>query len=83
MSTTQPVLTLSFDGGLVHAKYIRGHAEGIFLYCMRGTETAFTLLAIITKTIYVDLRPNLIVGQAEKRQYRALKVLYSASIARL
>lgn len=71
MSTAQPVLSLSLEGGLVHAKYIRGHAEGIFLYCMRGTETAFTLLAMITKTTYVDSRPNQVVGQAEKRQYRA------------
>ena len=71
MSKAQPVLILSLEGGLVHAKYIRGHAEGIFLYCMRGTETAFTLVAMITKTTYVDSRPNLVVGQAEKRQYRA------------
>jgi hypothetical protein len=71
MSTAQPVLSLSLEGGLIHAKYIRGHAEGIFLYCLRGTETAFTLVAMITKTTYVDSRPNLFVGQAEKRQYRA------------
>jgi hypothetical protein len=71
LSTAHPVLDLSMGGGLVHIKYIRGHAEGIILYCMRGTETTFTLLATVTKTSYIDTRPNLVVGQSEKRQYRA------------
>ena len=71
LSTAHPVLDLSMGGGLVHIKYVRGHAEGIILYCMRGTETAFTLLATVTKTTYTDTRPNLVVGQSEKRQYRA------------
>jgi hypothetical protein len=70
-STAMPVLVLTFEGGLVHLKYVRGHAEGILLYCMRGTETAFTLLATVTKTTYTDTRPNQTVGVAEKRQYRA------------
>ena len=70
-STAQPVLTLGFEGGHVHVKYIRGHADGLLLYSMRGTETVFTLLATVTKTTFIDTRPNEVVGQAEKRQYRA------------
>ena len=70
-STAKPVLVLTFEGGFVHIKYTRGHAEGIFLYCMRGTETTFTLLAMVTKTTYVDARPNQTVGQPELRQYKA------------
>ena len=70
-STMQPTLTLHHEGGHVHLSYVRTHADGIYLFCMRGTETEFTLLATITKTTYNDTRPNLIVGQAEKRQYRA------------
>ena len=70
-SKMQPTLTLHHEGGHVHISYVRTHAEGIYLFCMRGAETEFTLLATITKTTYNDTRPNLIVGQAEKRQYRA------------
>ena len=70
-STMQPALTLHHEGGHVHVSYVRTHADGIYLFCMRGAETEFTLLATITKTTYNDTRPNLIVGQAEKRQYRA------------
>ncbi len=62
LSTAHPILDLSMGGGLVHIKYVRGHAEGIILYCMRGTETTFTLLAMVTKTTYTDTRPNLVVG---------------------
>ncbi len=70
-STAQPVLTLWFEGNHVHIKYIRGHADGLLLYSMRGTETVFMLLATVTKTTFIDTRPNEVVGQAEKRQYRA------------
>ena len=71
LSTAKPSLELTLEGGCVHIKYTRGHAEGIFLYGMRGTETTFTLLAMVTKTTYVDARPNQTVGQSELRQYKA------------
>ena len=70
-STLRPALVLSISGGFVHIKYVRKQSEGIYLYCMRGTETSFTLLATITKATYNDTRPNQIVGVVEKRQYKA------------
>ena len=70
-ATLRPVLVLSNTGGFVHLKYVRKYSEGIYLYCMRGTETSFTLLATITKATYNDTRPNQVVGVVEKRQYKA------------
>ncbi len=70
-TTMQPTLTLHHEGGHIHISYVRTHADGIYLFGERGTETEFTLLATITKTTFNDTRPNLIVGQAENRRYRA------------
>ncbi len=79
-STLRPALTLSFEGGHIHLKYLRGKTDGIMLYCMRGTETTFTLLTTITKTIFNDTRPNLEVGQAETRQYRAFFMVSDVAV---
>ena len=70
-TSLRPELVLSIDGGFIHIKYVRNHSDGIYLYCMRGTETTFTLLATITKTTYNDVRPNQVEGVVEKRQCKA------------
>ena len=79
-SILQPELRLTDISGYIHIRYIRGATEGIILYCMRGAETTFTLLATITKTTYNDTRPNLIDGQAEKRQYRAFFMVSDVAV---
>lgn len=79
-STLKPTLKLETSGGSIYVHYVRGHAEGILLYSKRGTETAFTLLAMVTKTSYVDARPNLVVGQAEERQYQAFYMVGDVAV---
>jgi hypothetical protein len=76
----KPRLELLLEGGFVHVKYVRGHTEGMYLYSLRGTETEFTLLATVTKPTYKDTRPNLLVGQAEKRQYRAFYMVGDVAV---
>ena len=79
-ATLKPTLKLDTSGGWIYVHYVRGHAEGILLYSKRGTETAFTLLAMVTKTSYVDARPNLVVGQAEERQYQAFYMVGDVAV---
>ena len=79
-ATLKPTLKLDTSGGWIYVHYVRDHAEGIFLYSKRGTETAFTLLAMVTKTSYVDARPNLVVGQAEERQYQAFYMVGDVAV---
>lgn len=67
----KPVLTLSKNGGNVIVKYVKGNADGIHLYCKRGEETDFTLLAVVTKNAYKDTRPNKTAKQPETREYYA------------
>lgn len=71
MDDLKPVLTVTKTGGNVIVKYKKGKADGLQLYSRRGTETEFTLLAVVTKTEYKDTRPNLVPSQAETRQYQA------------
>ena len=66
-----PVLSGKMVAGNAQIKYTKGLNDGIKLECKRGVETNFTLLDKINKPTFVDKRPNLIVGQPEKREYRA------------
>ena len=65
-----PILSAKVLEGEVQIKYTRGKNDGIRLECRRGAETEFTLVEKINKTVYLDKRPNLIVGKPEKREYR-------------
>lgn len=66
-----PILSGKMVAGFAQIKYIKGANDGIKLESRRGTETNFTLLEKINKSVYTDTRPNLIAGQPEKREYRA------------
>ncbi len=68
-ATAKPTLKLLYTGGHPLVKYNKSHTEGLYLFSMRGSETAFSLLTTITKASYVDARPNLVIGQAETREY--------------
>lgn len=68
---TAPVLTVKADVDHAVISFKKGKADGVRLYCKRGSETAFTFLAIDTRSPYVDNRPNLVEGMPEKREYYA------------
>ena len=74
-STYKPVLKLSLKGLGLFVKYTKKGTDSIHLYCKRGAETTFTLLATISKASYTDLRANLIAGQPETRNYQAWYVV--------
>ncbi|MEI6184284.1 MAG: hypothetical protein WCP65_02070 [Bacteroidota bacterium] len=68
---SMPILTGKMVAGYAQLKYTKAKNDGIRLESRRGTETNFTLVEKINKPVYSDKRPNLVVGQAEKREYCA------------
>jgi hypothetical protein len=66
-----PTLTVKLDGDYPVLGFTKGKADGVRIYSKRGSETAFTFLAIDTRSPYVDNRPNLVPGTPEKREYYA------------
>jgi hypothetical protein len=73
-STAKPALTTKLTGGQVIIAFKRGHSNGIKLYSKRGTETAFTFLALDTHSPYHDTRENIVIGTPETRQYYAFYI---------
>lgn len=69
--TAKPTIVLNKDANGVQIRFIKDKADGIYLYSRRGNETDFGFLAVDTASPYYDNRPNLVAGQAEKREYRA------------
>jgi hypothetical protein len=73
-STTEATTTelkVKLDGGHPVISFTKSKADGIRLYSKQGSETAFSFLAIDTRSPYVDNRPNLVPGTPEKREYYA------------
>jgi len=68
---SMPVLTGKMVAGYAQLKYTKAKNDGIRLESRRGAETAFSFLDKINKPVYSDKRPNLVEGQAEKREYRS------------
>lgn len=69
--TSKPTIVLNKDANGVQIKFIKDKADGIYIYGRRGNETDFSFLAVDTSSPYQDNRPNLVAGQAEKREYKA------------
>jgi len=70
-TTAQPQkVKVKNSAGEVAGSYVRGDAGGGRIECMRGSETVFTTVTNVSKSKFIDARPNLIIGQPEKRQYR-------------
>jgi hypothetical protein len=69
---TTPELKLKRDGVTVVVGFSKGNNDGARIYSRRGSELAFTFLALDTKSPYVDTRPNLVPGTPEKREYYAI-----------
>ena len=67
----QPLLALLITAGKVKGRYKKGQTHGILLESRRGDETVFSFLLAATKSTFTDKRPNLVVGKAENRYYRA------------
>ncbi len=68
---TTTVLKAKLDGGHPVISFTKSKADGIRLYSKQGSETAFSFLAIDTRSPYVDNRPNLVPGTPEIREYYA------------
>ncbi len=68
---TSPELKVKKDGVNVVISFSKGNNDGASLYSKRGSEVAFTFLALDTKSPYIDTRPNLVPGTPEKREYYA------------
>lgn len=66
-----PTLSFKVTSGFVQLKYLKRNSDGVILESKRGTESEFNLLEKVTKTTYTDNRENLVLGQPEKREYRA------------
>lgn len=56
----------------VDIKFSLEHCKSGNIYCMRGTETEFTLLKTVTHPHTIDTRPNLISGTPEVRRYQVI-----------
>jgi hypothetical protein len=67
-----PVLRISLMAGNPLIRYRKGRYDGIYLYCSRGHEEGYTLLATDTRSPYLDKRANLVPGQPEERRYKAI-----------
>lgn len=74
-SAYKPILKLGLSALGLFVKFSKKGTDSIHLYCKRGSETEFTLLATISKASYVDTRANLIAGQPETRNYQAVFVV--------
>jgi hypothetical protein len=77
---TSPELKLKMEGGNIVISFKKGASQGIKLYSRRGSETTFTFLAVDTRSPYVDNRPNLVEGAAEKREYYAFYLVDDAQV---
>ena len=49
---------------------LKGQSDGARIECKRGSETVFTTVTNVSKSKFIDERPNLIPNLPEKRQYR-------------
>lgn len=68
--TAKPTMVINKDASGVQIKFTKDKADGVYIYCRRGNETDFSFLAVDTASPYHDTRPNLVEGQAEKREYK-------------
>ncbi len=74
MQGKTPVLRLTATAQGIAISYLKEQSDGIELFSQRGTESGLTLLKRITKTSWLDARPNLNPGVEELRNYAALFV---------
>jgi hypothetical protein len=79
-TAAKPVLTIAREGAGIVIKFNKDKTDGVHIYCRRGGEKEFTLLAVDTASPYNDSRGNLVTGQSEKREYKAWHFMDDAII---
>jgi hypothetical protein len=83
LNTAKPTLRLTAaTPGNVRIEFNKGLSDGVRILSKRGSETAFSFLAIDTESPYIDTRPNLAPGP-ETRQYQAQYILSDEPIGNL
>lgn len=71
-ATAKPKLKVSLQGGNVVIEFDHPReVDGVKIYSKRGSEAAFSFLAVDTSSPYEDNRDNLTPGVAEERKYYA------------
>ena len=60
----------AMPGGQVDLTLTRSGAPLIIIESQRGAETEFSMLDKVAASHFLDLRPNIVAGQSEVRQYR-------------
>ncbi len=70
-----PILQLKAIPQGIEISYVRGESDGVQLLSQRGTETVATEFKRLTKSKYVDTRPNLDPLQDEIRGYSGFFVV--------
>ena len=75
LNTAKPTLRMTAASpGNVRIEFNKGLSDGVRILSKRGSETAFSFLAIDTESPYIDTRPNLAPGP-ETRQYQVQYIL--------
>lgn len=74
VANAKPTLTVSLSGGKVVIAFSKEKSNGVKIFCKRGSETAFSFLAIDTHSPYHDNRNNLAAGTPEQREYYAFYI---------
>ena len=70
-TTAQPQkVKAKSSAGVIIGSYLKGQADGARIECKRGTETVFSTVTNVSKSTFIDERPNLLPDLPEKRQYR-------------
>ena len=69
LSVKNPNLRLETTPEGVKVNFTKSGADGINLYCQRAGETSPQMVRFLSKTGWVDTRPNLVASQDESRQY--------------
>jgi hypothetical protein len=70
-STKPRIRTCKEDGGKVMINVLKDGHDSIALFCQRGEEPQPSLVGIYTRARIEDVRPPLVPGQPELRQYTA------------
>lgn len=74
-AASRPVLKGVVNGdGTMDIKFVKQGYSGVMLYSRRGSGTVFTLLGKQLCSPCVDARPNLVSGEPETREYRAIYI---------
>lgn len=76
--TDQPVIEQKWTAGHPDLRCRKHHHSQIRILCQRGAETTASVLATVTHPHYVDVRPNLVPGQAETRTYTMIYMDHDA-----